>query len=65
MSYAQVIRIIGFDGEEMASSNMAGVPGVMEGLSTKMYSWQNSDGTNMNATFQNDRLVAKAQFGLK
>ena len=30
-----------------------------------MYMWQNSDGSNMNAMFQNDKLVNKAQFGLK
>lgn len=29
-----------------------------------MYAWQNADGSNMNAMFQNNRLVNKAQFGL-
>ena len=30
-----------------------------------MYVWQNSDASNMNATFQNDRLFTKAQLYLK
>ena len=30
-----------------------------------MYSWQNGNGSNMNAMFQGDRLVNKAQFGLR
>jgi hypothetical protein len=30
-----------------------------------MYAWQNADGSNMNAMFQNDRLISKAQFGLR
>ena len=65
MSYAEVVRIIGSDGEEMASSKVEGVPGVIPSISTKMYSWQNSGGSNMNAMFQNDKLITKAQFGLK
>jgi len=64
MSYAQVVSIIGSEGEEMASNKMDGVPGVMPSISTKMYSWKNFDGSNMNAMFQNDRLIQKAQFGL-
>jgi hypothetical protein len=31
----------------------------------EMYSWTNSDGSNMNVMLQNDRVVSKAQFGLK
>ena len=65
MSYSQVVSVIGADGTEQASNRMEGVPGVMESVTTKVYAWQNSDGSNMNAMFQNDKLIQKAQFGLK
>ncbi len=65
MSYAEVKGIIGEDGEEMASSKMDGVSGVVPSISTKMYVWKNSNGSNMNAMFQNGRMIQKAQFGLK
>ena len=29
-----------------------------------MYSWKNANGSNMNAMFQDGRLISKAQFGL-
>ncbi|SFJ71288.1 DUF3862 domain-containing protein [Thermoflavimicrobium dichotomicum] len=58
MSYEEVVRIIGFEGTEMSSSEVAGIK-------TVMYSWQNEDGSNMNAMFQNNKLTSKAQFGLK
>ena len=58
MSYSQVTDIIG-DGTEMSRSDMAG-------YTTVMYSWENPSGFgNMNAMFQNDRLIQKAQFGLE
>ncbi len=65
MSYSEVVSIIGARGEETVSNRMEGVPGVMESIYTVMYSWQNRDGSNMNAMFQNDKLMNKAQFGLK
>lgn len=65
MSYSQVTSIIGNGGTESSSGTMQGVPGVMPSITTKLYSWQNSDGSNMNAMFQNDKLINKAQFGLK
>ena len=65
ISYAQVVSVIGTEGVEQSSNRIEGVPGVMESVSTKMYSWQNSDGSNMNAMFQNDKLIQKAQSGLK
>lgn len=57
MSYAQVRTIIGAPGEEQSRSDLAGI-------TTVMYAWMNSNGSNMNAIFQNDRLTTKAQFGL-
>ncbi|PZR93582.1 MAG: hypothetical protein DI537_10235 [Stutzerimonas stutzeri] len=63
MSYKQVVSLLGCDGEEISSSEMAG-------HKTVMYMWVGSgvsslSGANMNAMFQNDKLVSKAQFGLK
>jgi hypothetical protein len=58
MSYQQVVKLIGEQGEEISRSDLAG-------LTTIMYMWKNSDGSNMNTMFQNDQLIAKAQFGLK
>ena len=58
MSYSEVADIIG-DGTEISRSDMAG-------YTTEMYSWENpSGGGNMNAMFQNDKLISKAQFGLE
>lgn len=57
MSYEQVRAIIGAAGEEISRSSLAG-------YTTVMYSWKNSNGSNMNVMFQNGRLVNKAQFGL-
>ena len=65
MTYREVVTIIGAEGEELSSNKIEGVPGVMPSVSTKMYAWQNSDGSNMNAMFQNDKLIQKAQLGLK
>jgi Domain of Unknown Function with PDB structure (DUF3862) len=57
MSYSEVVEIIGASGEELSRSDLAGT-------STAMYSWVNSGGSNMNAMFQNGKLVSKAQLGL-
>jgi hypothetical protein len=58
MSYEETVAIIGSPGEELSRSDMAG-------YSTVMYSWQNDSGSNMNAMFQNGKLVNKAQLGLR
>ncbi|MFD1424671.1 DUF3862 domain-containing protein [Laceyella tengchongensis] len=58
MTYEEVVKIIGFEGTEMSSTEIGGIK-------TIMYSWQNDDGSNMNAMFQNNKLNTKAQFGLK
>ena len=57
MTYEQVRRIIGVGGEELSRSAVGG-------HTTVMYSWKNANGSNMNAMFQNNRLVTKAQFSL-
>jgi hypothetical protein len=58
MSYAEVTAIIGASGQELSRSELAG-------YRTVMYSWGNQNGSNMNAMFQNDKLVNKAQLGLR
>jgi hypothetical protein len=65
MSYRQVAQIIGHEGEELSRNKIDGVPGVMPSIDTVMYQWINSNGSNMNAMFQNDKLNAKSQFGLR
>jgi hypothetical protein len=65
ISYNQVVQIIGAQGEELSRNKIEGIPGVMESIETVMYQWVNSSGGNMNAMFQNDKLIQKAQFGLK
>lgn len=58
-SYENASLIIGEPGQEMSRVEVPGTP------VTVMYSWQNTDGSNMNATFQDNKLVTKAQFGLQ
>lgn len=60
MSYADAVNIIGCEGTELSRSEIGGIVAVM-------YMWQNSslNGSNMNAMFQDDRLISKAQFGLQ
>jgi hypothetical protein len=65
MSCAEVMGSVGSAGEELSCNHFQGVPGIVPDISTKMYTWQNGDGTNMNAIFQNGRVVSKAQIGLR
>ena len=58
MSIAEAEAILGCPGEEMSRSDMAG-------YTTIMLMWQGGLMQNMNAIFQNDELVTKAQFGLR
>lgn len=59
MSYSEVVKVLGARGEELSSNSLGGDRMVM-------YSWKAPDGLgNMNVTFVNDKLVGKAQFGLK
>jgi hypothetical protein len=57
MSVAQAESLIGCKGEEMASSDIGGIK-------TVMLQWM-AGMAGMNAMFQNDSLMTKAQFGLK
>lgn len=64
MSYRDAVRIIGLEGEEMSRNITPAMPGYPTGIETVMYMWQNPSGSNMNAMFQNDKLMQKSQFGL-
>ena len=61
MGYANAVRTLGCPGQEMSRVEIPGTP------TTVMYAWDGSSGwgANMNATFQDDSLVSKAQFGLE
>lgn len=59
MSYSQAVTVLGCHGEEMSSTEIGGIK-------TTMLMWTGTGiGGNMNAMFQDDKLVSKAQFGLK
>lgn len=60
MTYQQVISITGCEGNLLSSSEMAG-------FKTEILAWSGAGGwgANMNAMFQNGRMVSKAQLGLK
>lgn len=60
MSYAQVVEILGAPGTELSRSSLGGI-------TTVMYQWEGTGslGANMNAMFQDDKLISKAQFGLR
>lgn len=65
MFYAEVVSIIGKDGEELSRSDIPGVQVFMPPIETIMFQWKNGNGSNMNAMFQNNSLISKAQYGLK
>lgn len=60
MSYEEVVKIIGSEGEVVSESDMFG-------YHTIMYSWSGKGSTGANAifTFQNNKLNNKAQVGLR
>jgi hypothetical protein len=60
MTYEEVCAILGGKGRELSRADVAGT-------SMVIYAWDGNGGigANMNATFQNNKLTAKAQFGLR
>lgn len=60
MSYADVTEIVGSYGNEEAKSDVAG-------YSSSIFTWVGAGptGSNANVTFQNGRVIAKAQVGLQ
>ena len=60
MSIDEVESIIGCRGETLSENQMAGIHTIMIA-----WSGRGGVGANMNAMFQNDRLIMKSQFGLR
>lgn len=59
MSYEQACKVLGAEGEVITSNDLMGIK-------TVMYKWNGTTLTgNMNAMFQNDKLIQKSQFGLQ
>lgn len=58
MTYEQVVKILGKEGEELSSNEFGNIK-------TVMYKWDGENFSNMNAMFQNGKLNSKSQFGLK
>lgn len=60
MTYEQVVTIIGEEGTVLSESEISNIK-------TIIYSWygKGSIGANANVTFQNGKVISKAQFGLK
>ncbi len=59
MTYPQVVEILGKEGTELSSNEIGG-------YRTVMYQWEGEGfAANMNAMFQNGKMIQKAQFGLK
>jgi hypothetical protein len=59
MSYAEVCRVAGRQGTLSSQVSLNGAP------ETKLYTWTYPTGANFSVTFQDDKLVSKAQVGLK
>jgi hypothetical protein len=57
MTYEQVVSIIGSPGELLIRNEI-------DGIKTLTYSWKNVHGSNINAIFQNGKLIQKVQLGL-
>lgn len=58
MTYNDVVRLLGDRGTEISRVDLSG-------YRTVMFQWQGDGLGNMTATFQNEKLVSKAQFGLR
>jgi hypothetical protein len=61
MTYEEVVKVIGREGEELSRNEIAGI-------TTVIYQWQNkslADLGGANAMFQNNNLIEKSQFNLK
>jgi len=58
MKYADVVKILGSEGEAIDKYEFGGNKSVM-------YKWSNPDGAFLKVFFQNDKLVDKAHTGLK
>lgn len=62
MSYQQVVSILGKEGTVMSENS---IEAGQFSVHTIMYTWEAGFMANMNAMFQNGKLVSKAQLGLR
>ena len=62
MTYSEVVEIVGVEGTLMSEVDIG-----FEEYATKMYSWEGNGykGSNATVTFQNGKVVSKAQIGLE
>lgn len=58
MTYDEVEKIVTWPGAEVGRGNVGGIE-------TVTYIWRNPDGANMTALFLKERLMTKAEVGLK
>lgn len=59
MTYEQVVKILGKEGEELSSNDIGGIK-------TVMYKWDgDSFGSALTVMFQNGKMMQKSQFNLK
>lgn len=56
-SYEDVVALLGEDGAEQSSSDVAGIK-------TQIYSWSGDGISNMNVTLQKNKLILKTQMRL-
>jgi len=63
MSYQEVVDIIGDPG--IAAIPSTGPEDDDVDVEISMHVWQNSDASNMSATFENDQLIKKTQLYLR
>ena len=63
MSYRKVVEVIADPGIAIAPSTA--LEGADGDAGTSRHLWQNSDASNMKATFRDDRLLKKSQVFLK
>jgi hypothetical protein len=63
MTKAQVAEILGTNADLMSENRFG--KGTHLDIHTELFMWKNTWGSNCNVTFQNGRVVSKAQFGLR
>ena len=64
-SYDEAARTLGYLGHEVPKGSPDGAPGVGDEAGVLVYAWPNADGSRIVLVFKNDRLVQKAQIGLR
>lgn len=58
MKYADVVKMLGSEGEVISDSDMSGVK-------TTIYKWSGASGAFVKAIFQNGKLIDKVHTGLR